>query len=225
MIFEFTDFNNSYQYFSTHGKKEWDDISNIISNMPLFLQPSQQAGIVGEAIFDPKATNDYLTTNTHQRGWRTINVPPQLQMFGKHWDGGNNGTLAEWQFSNYPFLWNNIIRTEAVIYSNTNLNNSVIPKALIIVTKSGMIPSSNSTLYYEQALAQISSVTNLNVFKLPIRLIGLVIPTTLNEIDAVWTEYPSRYCREGRPITSKFHINRGRSSFYGHSSIKFVLPR
>jgi len=222
VIFDITDFNNSSQYFRSHGRQEWDDISDIISNMPLYLQPSQQSGIVGNAIFDPKATNNYLTTNTHQRSWRTIHVPPQLQMFGKHWDSGKNGTLAEWQFSNYPFLWNNIIRTEAVISSNTNLNNNVLPKGLIIVTKSGMIPSSNSTLYYEQARAQISSVISLNVFKLPIRLIGLVIPTTLNEIDAVWTKYPNSYSRVGRSITNRFSIQRGRCSFYGHSSIKFI---
>ncbi len=195
MNFDVTDFNGSKEYFEKSGADCWGETEAVVSAMPLFLQASQQAGITGNAIFDPKASNDYLNRRMQECGWRAIRVPESLNMFGKDWDGGKASVLAEWQFSNYPFLWNNVIRTEAVFKSTLSLNGVGIPKALIIVTKSGLFPSSNSTLYYEQAKAQLDAVTTFKAFEVPIRLVGLTIPANVHEIEAMWSDYPSRYSR------------------------------
>ena len=74
-------------------------------------------------------------------------------------------------------------------------------KAIVFITKSGMFPASNSTLYYEQAKAQISAVVGFNVFTVPIRLIGLVLPPNTRQVEVDWNEYPARYSREPSQTT------------------------
>lgn len=112
------------------------------------------------------------------------------------WDAGKGSILVEWQFSNYPFLWNNVIRSEAVYSSRETLPGMPLPvDALIIVTKSGSFPASNSTLYYEQAKAQLNTVTSWGVFKIPIRLVGLTIPPGTAQVQANWNTYAERYGR------------------------------
>lgn len=215
MNFDVTDFNGSKEYFEKGGAGCWSEIEAVVSAMPVFLQASQQAGITGNAIFDPKASNDYLNRKMQERGWRAIRVPESLEMFGKDWDGGKSSVLAEWQFSNYPFLWNNVIRTEAVFKSTLNLSGVGVPKALIVVTKSGLFPSSNSTLYYEQARAQLNAVTTFKAFEVPIRLVGLTIPANVREIEAVWSGYPGRYSRTAHAQgVQRFAVEwRGRSQY------------
>jgi hypothetical protein len=58
-----------------------------------------------------------------------------------------------------------------------------------------MFPSSNSTLYYEQARKQLDELSKHNVIKIPIRLIGLF--EKMNDtVPALWTQYSSnRYSR------------------------------
>lgn len=203
MLYELSDFNNAKLYFDTDGADCWRDIVTVISSMPVFLQGSQQSGIIGNAIFDPKATNSFLTETLRTHGWKAVPVPPSLTEFGVDWDGGKGTTLAEWQFSNYPFLWNNVIRTEAVVKSGLSLAGFGVAKALIVITKSGLFPSSNSTLYYEQAHAQLKTVTQLGAFDVPIRLVGLSIPQDARELDVVWSAYPGRYSRAADAKTNK----------------------
>jgi hypothetical protein len=192
---EIFDFNGAAEYFAEDGMTEWREIAKIIDDLVPSFQASEQAGIQGSPIFDPKATNFSLSTAAKTIGWRSVPVPSGLQSFGDDWDSGKNRTLAEWQFSNYPFLWNNVIRTEAVFQQNIPLVGLEKVEALLIVTKSGIFPSSNSSLYYEQAKAQLDVATTLNVFDVPIRLLGLSVPPNIERFDAVWTTYAGRTSR------------------------------
>lgn len=196
-----SDFNGADAYLAGSGSSEWHDLHEVISSMTLQLQPSDQAGKSRSPIFDPKATNLYLAEATKDLGWNKIPVPGDLTEFGIDWDAGKNETLGEFQFSNYPFLWNNIIRTEGVFRSRTPLQHMDGVKAIVIVTKSGIFPASNSTLYYEQAKAQVSAAVGFNAFTVPIRLIGLVLLRKTYEVDVDWNIYPARYGRKASQTT------------------------
>jgi len=215
------DFNGAQEYFDGPGQERWVELHAVLSAVRPQLQASDQASKVGQPIFDPKATNARLTYEASLRGWHNVIVPPSLQPFGKDWDGGKGVVLAEWQFSNYPFLWNNIIRSEAVYQSGERLRGlSGAVDALVIVTKSGTFPSSNSTLYYEQALAQINTVTTLGVFKMPIRLVGLGLEIGAGEIDVDWNTYNARYGRYPDHTEQRtFRIKWGRPGQYGNYSM------
>jgi hypothetical protein len=218
------DFNGSDAYFDGPGKNEWAEIADVIAAMPLHLQASDQARKVGSPIFDPKGTNAHLTDTAKARGWHAVPVPKELTVFGVDWDAGKNSTLAEWQFSNYPFLWNNVIRTEAVYKSKTALPAVGVAKALIVVTKSGIFPSSNSTLYFEQAAAQLDVVTKFQAFSVPIRLVGLTLPKGCVSTDAVWTDYGGRYHRDGERTDKLFSVIwRKPSKKYGLPTVS-LLP-
>lgn len=222
MEFVVSDFNDADAYFKKAGAAEWSDLSSILEAMPLHLQSSDQAGRVGRPIFDPKATNAYLTDHAKRKGWDGIPVPSQLVAFGTGWDGGKGATLAEWQFSNYPFLWNNVIRTEAVFRSQLVLGSLKPIKGLVVVTKGGMFPSSNSTLYYEQAKAQLTNVMEFGTFSVPIRLVGLTIPEKAEKIEVVWSTYDGRYGREPNETAQLvMRVRRRKASKYGVYGVSF----
>jgi len=196
MDFHLTDFNDASTYYAGDGAQEWAEIEDVIRRLPLYLQASDESGRrSGSPIFDPKATNAFLSAEAKRLGWRTIAVPKELTAFGTDWDAGKGGSLAEWQFSNYPFLWNNVIRSEAVYKGQVRLEGLSPIRALIVVTKCGLFPSSNSTLYFEQARAQTEAVTKLKAFEIPIRLIGLTLPEGIERVTAIWSDYPGRYSR------------------------------
>lgn len=217
MEFETADFNGAGDHFAGEGAPEWEDAAEILEAAVPRFQPSRQAGKEGDPIFDPKGTNLALREAASQKGWIAIPVPAALQAFGNDWDGGKSGTLAEWQFSNYPYLWNNVIRTEAVFKQQSDLVGVHRVSALLIVTKSGVFPASNSSLYYEQAEAQLELVTELEVFDVPIRLVGLSIPPESDEFAAEWTTYESRTSRT--PVSAepcRIEVEwTGRESKYG----------
>lgn len=220
---EWCDFNGAAEYFAGDGAAEWRDIEQVIAELPTCFQASDQAGIQGTPIFDPKATNLALTTMAAERGWRSVPVPAELRAIGNDWDAGRRRTLAEWQFSNYPFLWNNIIRTEAVYQQGCPLDHVEKAEALVFVTKSGVFPSSNSSLYYEQGKAQLDVVTTLEVFDVPIRFVGLGVPPGAVEIEAAWTTYGGRTSRtvvatERRTMQVSW---QGRTSKYGSQRATF----
>jgi hypothetical protein len=216
MHFVLSDFNNATNYYAGAGAQEWRDLEEIIRQLPIFFQASQQAGLGGSPIFDPKATNAFLASQASTRGWHVIPVPHDLTEFGTEWDGGKGGTLAEWQFSNYPFLWNNVIRSEAVYKSKTQLAGLQSVKALVVVTKSGIFPSSNSTLYFEQARAQLEAVTKFGAFTIPIRLVGLTLPAGTAVTDVVWSEYPGRYSRAAaQQVTRRMAVTWRQAGKYG----------
>ncbi|RDI46151.1 hypothetical protein [Nocardia mexicana] len=199
MEFEIADFAGASEFFEGEGSGEWAEIHAVLDKCSLQLQPSDQAGKGHRPIFDPKATNRELTDAAALHGWKSIPVPKELQMFGSDWDVGKQTTLVEWQFSNYPFLWNNIIRTQGVYRSKIQLSGMSGVEAMIIVTKSGKLPASNSTLYYEQARAQIKTVMDFLEFTLPIRLVGITLDSLARSVEAVWNTYANnRYDRVPR---------------------------
>lgn len=223
MIFNLKDFNGAAEYFATTGFSHWQDLQSVIGSFLPQFQSSDQAGKIGVPIFDPKATNAKLTKGAAALGWDAIPVPTELRPFGVDWDGGKGPVLAEWQFSNYPFLWNNVIRTEAVFQSRAVLPGLDQPvEALVVVTKSGRFPASNSTLYYEQARAQLDTVTTLGVFNIPIRLVGLDVDPNATTLEIDWNQYSGRYGRN--PIsTQRRTMNVAWSrhqSAYGYSTLK-----
>lgn len=224
MEFVVRDFNGAELYFGDAGRREWDEMATLVSEMPLHLQASDQAGRVGRPIFDPKGTNAHLTDAAKRLDWKTVPVPDELTGFGVDWDAGKNNCLAEWQFSNYPFLWNNVIRTEAVFKSQMVLPAVGQVKALVVITKSGIFPSSNSTLYFEQAAAQLDVVMTFRAFSVPIRLVGLTLPESAISTDAVWSAYGGRYHREGERAGARFKVTwKAAKNKYGLQTVS-LLP-
>lgn len=224
MRFEVEDFAGAHEYFADEGAAEWHELEDVLDGCTIQLQPSDQAGLDRKPIFDPKATNRELTDRAAEHGWRAIPVPPELQMFGNDWDSGKRRTLAEWQFSNYPFLWNNVIRTQGVYSSDIALRGMDGVDALVVVTKSGRFPSSNSTLYFEQARAQLEAVMGFQTFTLPIRLVGLTVEPGVSIVEASWNTYAgTRYDRV--PATRElryFDVTWSRrAAKHGHYSASF----
>lgn len=196
MQYEVSDFAGAKEFFEGPGEREWQEIAWVLDGTTPQFQPSDQAGLNHRPIFDPKATNRELTDRAAALGWKKIPVPDGLKEFGLDWDAGKRTTLAEWQFSNYPFLWNNVIRTQGVYISDIELAGMDGVEALIVVTKCGLFPASNSTLYYEQAKAQLQAAMSFNSFTVPIRLVGLAIPHSSTEVEAMWNAYANtRYDR------------------------------
>ena len=189
-----TDFDSA-NYFEGNDDSNLKEVDNIIENLDIFLKNSDQRGRQESLIFDPKGTNESLKNLFSEKGWTpNIRIPNKYNSLGKDIDFYKDNILLEVQFSNYPFLLNNIIRSE-LFYKNSNILNKSI-ECLIIITKVHAFPSSNSTLYYEQAIKQMRLLYQNNLFSIPIRLIGLTCNEN-NFNDIVWTEYSaSRYSRE-----------------------------
>jgi hypothetical protein len=159
-------------------------------------------------------------------GWRTIPLPSSLRAFGVNWDSGKNGTLVEWQFSNYPFLANNVIRTEVALRQNIPLQGIKQVEALIVITKCAVFPSSNSSLYYEQAKAQLDiAIKKLGLFDLPIRLVGLSIPPGASRFETLWRTYRARTSRTGpKALRRQIDVTwTGKSNRYGAPKAIFRL--
>ncbi|WP_427161683.1 restriction endonuclease [Aliinostoc sp. HNIBRCY26] len=163
--------------------------------MPLHIKPSDQAKIQGNPIFDPVGSNEYIKNSLVKLGWHSnILVPTAYRFLGKDVDFGKSGIILESQFSNYPFLLNNVLRSELFFKGSINFAGCAT-KLLVIITKAQMFPASNSTLYYEQAVQQLTALINNRVFDIPIRLIGLFEQKNIT-ISAIYTEYQStRYSR------------------------------
>jgi hypothetical protein len=224
---EICDFNGAAKYFAKAGASEWAQIDTIVNGLVPRLQPSRQAKIEGTPIFDPKATNRDLSEAAAKLGWSTIPMPTSLGAFGVTWDSGKNGTLVEWQFSNYPFLANNVIRTEVAFRQKIPLEGVKRVEALIVITKCGVFPSSNSSLYYEQARAQLEIATKLALFDLPVRLVGLSIPPGVRRFKALWGTYKARTSRTGsKALLRQIDVTwTGKSNRYGAPKATFGKPR
>lgn len=71
-----------------------------------------------------------------------------------------------------------------------------------------MFPASNSTLYYEQAVSQLTALNKYKVFHVPIRLVGLFeeFDTNTNILWSIYEKQRSRRIierKQGRCIISK----------------------
>ncbi|MDJ0798661.1 MAG: restriction endonuclease [Calothrix sp. MO_167.B12] len=163
--------------------------------MPLHIKPSDQSGIQGNPIFDPVGTNEYIKSNLLQLGWQAnIPIPSEYKFLGKDIDFGKLGVIVESQFSNYPFLLKNTLRSELFFKAGIIFAGKAT-QLVVLITKAWMFPASNSTLYYEQAVQQLTALAKYKVFDVPIRLVGLFEQKN-STIPVTWTVYSSpRYSR------------------------------
>lgn len=190
-----SDCNNASQAILDYCAAEWAELESVLTLMPLHLKASDQAGIQGRPIFDPVGTNEHIRTNLQDLGWRhTIPIPAEFEFLGTDVDFAKGALVVEAQFSNYPFLLNNTIRSE--LFYQAGMTFGAAPtKATIIIAKARMFPASNSTLYYEQAVSQLTALARNNVIRSPLRLVGLFVDRDV-PIDVTWSEYSAaRYSR------------------------------
>jgi len=195
MLIKFADFNGAEEIFSSSLKAQWQDINEVLIGMPLHLKSSDQAGLQGQPIFDVVGTNAFIKEHLVKKSWsNNVSIPDEYSFLGTDVDFVEEGVIVEVQFSNYPFLLNNCVRSELFFKAQTVFERKSV-KALIVITKGHMFPASNSTLYYEQAQNQIEALTSHEVIEVPIRLIGL--QEKMGTVEAVWSEYTNaRYSRE-----------------------------
>lgn len=188
MLIQFTDFNNATNLINSSHQQLWTELEQTIQSMPLFIKSSAQAGQNGKAIFDPIATNSFLAKYLSQQSWQAAYpMPTQFNFLGTDIDFAKEGTLIEVQFSNYPFLLNNVLRAEILYQSKTPILNNTSADLLVFVTKLNCLPASNSTLYYEQAVNQLNSMVSNGMLNIPIRLVGIYESTA--QTQAYWTHY------------------------------------
>lgn len=189
MELQIKDFNNAEKIFDGSATQQWIELSSILSKMPLHLKSSDQNGKQGKKVFDPIGTNEYIKKNilSINDSWQAnASIPKPYQSFGKDVDFVNSSMLLEVQFSNYPFLLNNIIRSE--LFINNKLKFTDVPiSSVILITKTNRIPAANSSLYFEQASQQITTLVNSKILTIPIRLVGLDLSNS--PCDSIYTDY------------------------------------
>ena len=211
MLLQTTDFNRAGELLRSQHSHQWSELEQVLSMMPLHLKASDQAGIQGNAIFDPVGTNSYVKEGLAQLGWRTrLPIPYEYRFLGTDVDFGKTGVIVEAQFSNYPFLLNNVVRSELFSKARVHLSGHTVDLA-VIITKAHMFPASNSTLYYEQAQRQLKALASHQVFDVPIRLVGLFSERG-EDLRAVFTEYVNP--RYSRTVSSR-----------GERTCKLMSPR
>jgi hypothetical protein len=173
MKYIFTDYNESTTLFSGKYETEWKEIERVLKNIPLFIKDSDQRGKQGSKIFNPVGTNKAIEDGLVKFHWKSkMPIPESFSFLGTDIDFIKKGILVEAQFSNYPFLLNNIQRSELFLKSST-VFDKVPTETLVVITKCHLLPASNSTLYYEQAKNQLDALSHYRVFSIPVRLIGL----------------------------------------------------
>jgi len=212
-------FNDSTSLFEGKFRSQWDEVSAALSGILLHLKASDKAGIQGHPIFDPVGTNQAIKNVLISSGWRSnILIREEFKFLGTDIDFEKGGLLVEVQCSNYPFLLNNLLRSELFFKAKVCFSGPPI-EAVLIITKAHMFPASNSTLYYEQAVSQMSALAANKVFEVPMRVVGLFEEVD-RKIKVHWTEYHnSRYSRTvvkqqereaiisgGRSAQSRCHI-------------------
>lgn len=206
------DFNGADVVVAGTYQQQWLELEQVLTAMPLHLKASDQAGKQGSPIFDPVGTNEYIAGGLQNLNWGAkIPIPAPFEFLGTDVDFGKNGVVIEAQFSNYPFLLNNTLRSDLFHRTQTVFHGQ--PTGLIVmVTKAHMFPSSNSTLYYEQALNQLAAMAQQNAYSVPLRLVGLM--EAIGPIQAVWTEYTA--ARYSRTVATRamrsFDIANGRGA-------------
>jgi hypothetical protein len=195
VLISVTDFNGAEDIFSGALQTQWDELENVLRAMPLHVKASDQAGIKGRAIFDPVGTNHYLKSALSGLGWGTnISIPYEYAFLGTDVDFFKAGLLVEAQFSTYAFLPNNMLRSELFFKAGTLFQGAAV-QAIAVITKGRMFPAANSTLYYEQAVSQLSSLAKHKLFEIPLRVVGLVEKTGTPIIAKLTKYHNARYSR------------------------------
>lgn len=213
MKYDIKDFNGCDTFFlNPLNNSLWDEIKTAIESMVLQVKESDQAGKQGELIFNPVGTNYILEDKLIPKGWKKIPLPSQYAFFGLGIDFGKMNVCVEAQFSNYPFLLNNALRSEVLFRDKVPLIEGREMQALIIITKKKHFPSSNSTLHFEQACEHLNGLSTHKLFSMPVRLVGLEIDGDIG-INAQMTTYTtSRYSREVRSLEAiKVNVQRARN--------------
>jgi hypothetical protein len=214
MEIEITDYNNADLEVNSYFKEEWAELESVLKESKLCIKASDQAGKQGKPIFDPVGTNYQLKELIRKiPSWScNVLIPEKYSFLGTDIDFEKNGMIVEAQFSNYPFLLNNILRSELFFKSNL-IFKSNCSKILVIITKAGKLPASNSTLYYEQAQNQLNALCESKVFSIPVRLIGLF--PKINQVNEVlYSEYSTaRYSRTLKDQKNKKYIITGTKKF------------
>lgn len=204
MEIELTDYNDAGKAIEKQFAKEFEELASALKSMPLFLKNSDQREHIGRLNFDPVATNGFLKESLQTTGWRiNVPIPSKYSPLGTGVDFAKRGLILEAQFSNYPFLINNIVRTELFFQSKLELLAGSPVGLMIIISKSKLYPSANSSLYYEQAKSQLQFMAENSIFEIPLRLIGLKTKQTQN-VNAVWTGYSAN--RYSRTVASRKDI-------------------
>lgn len=194
MLIKFQDFNNAVTHMEGRFAERWQELVDVLTDLPLHLKASQQDGKVGAPIFDPVASNAAIKMSLLKHTWPTnIPIPDAVAFLGTDVDFFVDGLLVEAQFSNYPFFLNNVVRSALLAKSKAKLGNIQV-EAVVIIAKGHMFPASNSTLYYEQAVKQLTEFSKHGVFDVPVRVVGLFSEVG-REVQAMWNEYPGRYSR------------------------------
>jgi len=200
MFLKYKDYNGASTVLAKTFDSEWQEINSVLSTMPLYLKDSDQDTKQGQPIFDPVANNIFIKEELIKSKWtQNASIPNKFRMWGKDVDFSKLGVLLEVQFSNYPFLLNNLIRSELFFREKISFTQQHEVKAVILITKMGILPSSNSTLYYEQATEQIDSLYSHNIFKVPLRIVGIGINDG-QTISTITSKYKARYSRD--PLTT-----------------------
>jgi len=204
------DFNSASDKISTYYAQEWRQIKQVLSSMPLHVKASRQAGIEGTLIFDPVGTNDFIKKHLGSKDWKiNYKIPEKLAFLGTDVDFVKKGLILEAQFSNYPFLLNNIVRSELFSKEMLKLDTESID-ALVVIAKARMFRASNSTLYFEQAVNQLAALEKIKVFSLPVRLVGL-FENVGSTVTAVRTNYGSTRARKVKKQAQiKCRISKGK---------------
>lgn len=220
MDIEWTDFNGAGKLLDGKFATKWGQLQAVLNAMPLHLKSSDQKGKQGASIFNTVGTNHYIKHQLSMLGWESnIPIPEEHRFLGTDVDFTSNGIVLEVQFSNYPFLINNVIRSELFFRTQTAFSSGKL-EILIVVTKAGKFPASNSTLYYEQAVTQLTGLDEHNIFKVPVRVVGLfsevdsVVPCTFAKYSAkrysrtIDTEQQKRcHVSHGPNDKSKWHLD------------------
>lgn len=197
------DYHGADKVLATSCVAEWAELETELRAMPLHVQGSDQAGKQGTLIFDPKGTNAHIKTALEARGWAVCaRIPAQWKSFGKNVDFTKGGVLVEVQYSNYPFLLNNVIRSEMFSKVGVQIGGSV-PKVLVVITKAHMFDASNSTLYFEQSRGQLAILAHEGLFSFPVRLVGLA--SGLGDSTCTFTAYSK--ARHSRTVANRATMN------------------
>lgn len=200
MQIRFQDYNGAGQLIANAYQQEWAELAQVLMVMPPHLKASDEAGIQGTPIFDPIGTNQAIINGLVPLQWKAkVPIPPPFTVMGKDVDFAKNGVLVEVQFSNYPFLINNVLRSEMFYNAKTKFDQKPTG-LLIVVTKAKVFPASQSTLYYEQAKSHLDELNALNVLNVPVRLVSLDVNAP-SQIQAIWTHYTAN--RHSRTVVSQ----------------------
>ncbi len=221
MLLRTRDFNDAGKELAAH-REACQAVEDVLATLQLQLKASDQANIQGTPIFDPVGTNAMIKQGLVAKGLRpNLRVPPEFRFLGTDVDFAVDGILVEVQFSNYPFLLNNLLRSELFYKSNTSMPDEPM-RAAIIITKAHMFKASNSTLYYEQAAKQLSALAEHSVFDVPIRLIGLFAPKD-EQFTATFNIYTNpRYSRTLESTTQRKVIAQSGVTTKSRCTIKFA---